>query len=104
MKVNNKKSMRSILPHRFFPLISAWNAVCRAGCSAPALQNKHLLQDVISCFKSRSVKAINKKYMYGKVFQTSFYEHVIADQNDWSNTWDYIDNNPRTWKTDELYN
>ena len=67
------------------------------------LQNNHLLQDIVGRFKSISTKTINKKYQYGKVFQTSFYEHVITDERDWSNIWDYIDNNPRTWNTDELY-
>ena len=73
-----------------------------AGAKQPALQNDHLLQDVVSCFKSKSTKIINKQYNYGKVFQTSFYEHVINNQDDWSNTWDYIENNPQTWESNEL--
>ena len=74
-----------------------------AGAEQPALHNNHLLQDVVARFKSISTKEINKEYHYGKIFQTSFYEHVITDEKDWSNTWDYIDNNPRTWNIDELY-
>ena len=62
------------------------------------------LSDLICELKSKTVIKINKQFSYGKVFQTSFYEHVINNNEDWSNIWDYIDNNPRTWQTDELYN
>ena len=72
-----------------------------AGASQPALHIPNL-KGVVSTFKSLSTRLINKLCDLGKVFQTSFYEHVITDQKDWSSTWDYIDNNPRIWETDEL--
>lgn len=73
-----------------------------AGASQPALHTPNL-QSVISSFKSLSTRLINKRFNYGKVYQTSFYEHVVNDYQDWSNIWDYIENNPKTWQTDELY-
>ena len=69
-----------------------------------AASHRPTLSDLICELKSKTVIKINKQYTYGKVFQTSFYEHVINNNEDWSNIWDYIDNNPRTWQTDELYN
>lgn len=68
-----------------------------------AASHRPTLCDLMCEYKSLSTRKINKQYTYGKVFQTSFYEHVINNNEDWSNTWDYIDNNPLTWPTDELY-
>ncbi len=40
-----------------------------------------------------------------KVFQRSFYDHVIRDYDDFLIKWQYIDNNPKKWLLgkDEYY-
>lgn len=68
-----------------------------------AASHRPTLCDLICEYKSFTTRKINKRYNYGKVFQTSFYEHVINNTEDWSNTWDYIHNNPQTWENDELF-
>ena len=39
----------------------------------------------------------------GKLFQTSFYEHIIRGQEDYAEIADYIVNNPKQWELDNLY-
>lgn len=61
------------------------------------------LTQIIGALKSISTRRIREKFKVDKVFQTSFYEHIINNDKDYSNTWDYIHNNPSVWKDDELY-
>lgn len=37
------------------------------------------------------------------IWQRSYYEHVIRSEDDYKNTWLYIDNNPAHWAEDEYY-
>lgn len=32
-----------------------------------------------------------------KIFQRSYYDHVIRNQNDYDEVWQYIENNPKKW-------
>lgn len=63
------------------------------------------LTDVICTFKSLTTIKCNKvDNMKGrKVFQTSFYEHVIRNENSYLNIWQYINENPRKWENDKYY-
>lgn len=38
------------------------------------------------------------------IWQKSFYDHIIRDENDYKTKWEYIENNPNRWSEDELYN
>ena len=40
--------------------------------------------------------SITKQIGY-KVWQRSFYDHVIRNDADYSKHWDYIENNPALW-------
>lgn len=37
------------------------------------------------------------------IWQKSFYDHVIRDENDYKKIWEYIDSNPLKWLLDCLY-
>ena len=38
----------------------------------------------------------NKEYG-GNIWQERYYDHVIRNQQDYDETWQYIENNPRKW-------
>ncbi len=38
-----------------------------------------------------------------KVFQRSFYDHVVRNQNDYNEIYNYIIENPMRWQLDKLY-
>ncbi len=37
------------------------------------------------------------------IFQTSFHDHIIRDENDYLTRWQYIDDNPAKRAEDEYY-
>ena len=45
----------------------------------------------------RSVKTLSTKEIGEPIFQRSYYDHVIRNQQDYDEIWKYIDNNPRNW-------
>ncbi len=45
----------------------------------------------------RSIKTLTTKEIGISLFQRGYYEHVIRNQQDYDETWEYIDNNPRKW-------
>ncbi len=37
------------------------------------------------------------------MWQKSFYDHVIRNEEDYLQVWQYIEENPLKWREDELY-
>ena len=62
------------------------------------------LMDIVCAYKSLTTKACKKVQPIEKVFQTSFYEHVIRGSADYQEIAEYIENNPKQWELDTLYN
>ena len=46
----------------------------------------------------RAIKALTTKEIGMSIFQRSYYDHVIRNQQDYNEIWEYIDNNPRKWE------
>ena len=45
----------------------------------------------------RSLKILTTKEIGKSIFQRSYYDHVIRNQQDYDEIWQYIENNPRKW-------
>lgn len=56
------------------------------------------LQKVIGLFKSFTTKQYK-----GKLWQRSFYDHIIRNEADYLNIWQYIEDNPLRWHDDKYY-
>ena len=58
--------------------------------------------DVLCSLKSRTTKLANE--LEGqpgrKIWQRSFHDHIIRDENDYLKIWQYIDENPTRWEED----
>lgn len=52
----------------------------------------------VSTFKRFCSKEIGEN-----VFQRSYHDHVIRNQQDFQKIWEYIDNNPKQWELDCFY-
>ena len=71
------------------------------------IKERHIgrsLLDVIRFFKTmttnayiRGVKTGILSPFDGKLWQKSYYDHVIRNQKDYDETWKYIENNPTKW-------
>ena len=45
----------------------------------------------------RSIKVLATKEVGKPIFQRSFYDHIIRNQEDYNEIWEYIENNPKKW-------
>ena len=59
--------------------------------------------DIICAYKSLTTMQCKKAQSIDKLFQTSFYEHVIRGREDYNEIAEYIVNNPVQWELDKLY-
>ena len=61
----------------------------------PALICDYLIPNIMKAFK----KLTNKEYGFS-MWRTSYYDHIIRDENDYLAKWNYIDTNPARWTED----
>jgi REP element-mobilizing transposase RayT len=61
------------------------------------------ITDIVCAYKSLTTRACKKAKPIDKLFQTSFYEHVIRGQKDYDEIAQYMINNPTQWELDKLY-
>ena len=45
----------------------------------------------------RSIKTLTTKEIGESIFQRSYYDHIIRNQEDYNEKWDYIENNPKKY-------
>jgi len=61
------------------------------------------VMDIVCAYKSLTTRQCKKLQPIDKLFQTSFYEHVIRGRDDYNEIAEYIVNNPTKWQLDKLY-
>ena len=61
------------------------------------------ITDIVCAYKSLTTRECKKNGFDEKLFQTSFYEHIIRGQEDYEKIVNYIYENPMRWYYDELY-
>ena len=61
------------------------------------------IMDIVCAYKSLTTMHCKKAQPIDKLFQTSFYEHVIRGREDYNEIVEYIANNPKQWELDKLY-
>ncbi|MHB8113098.1 MAG: transposase [Bellilinea sp.] len=68
-----------------------------------ARHQRHGLPEIVRWFKSFSARRINtiRKISGVSVWQRNYYEHIIRDERNYANIFDYIQTNPLNWETDE---
>jgi REP element-mobilizing transposase RayT len=81
-----------IMPNHIHILLSI-NRLAAGASPCPTLS------DVICAFKSLTTRICRE----GEIFQASFYDHIVRDNNDYLAVWQYIDNNPHKWELDKYY-
>ena len=61
------------------------------------------IMDIVCAYKSLTTRQCKKAQPIDRLFQTSFYEHVIRGREDYNEIAEYIVNNPKRWELDKLY-
>ena len=80
-----------IMPNHFHIIIKIENG----GVGAP----RPTVNEIIKGIKSLTARETGQS-----VFQTSFYDHIIRDEDDYLTKAQYIENNPAKWTEDKYYN
>ena len=61
------------------------------------------LMDIVCTYKSLTTRECKKLGFDGRLFQASFYEHIIRGNKDYDAVMKYVYENPVRWYYDELY-
>ena len=61
---------------------------------------RSLLANAVGYLKMNSSKEIHALYPERKVWQRSYHDHVVRNDNDYQEIWNYIDTNPAKWAND----
>lgn len=62
------------------------------------------IPNVVGKYKSAVTRTVGNAFMHsGKLWQTSFYDHIIRNDDDYQSIWQYISGNPSKWLEDCFY-
>jgi len=61
------------------------------------------IQQVIAQYKSGVSRKIHQISADMKIWQRSFHDHIIRNQNSYEQIWNYIEGNPLCWEKDCFY-
>ena len=61
------------------------------------------IMDIVCAYKSLTTIECRKHGCSEKLFQTSFYDHIIRNREDYEEIRKYIHENPQRWYYDKLY-
>ena len=73
-------------------LIVLVNETATKGTSRAPSPTNAVIPHLVSTFKRFCHRDVGEK-----IFQRSYYDHVIRNQQDYNEVWEYIENNPRKW-------
>lgn len=84
----------AIMPDHIHLLLSISNGQSRT--PAPTNENIVNANSYVSKFISTYKRFCNKEYGEN-IWQRSYYDHIIRNQDDYNEVWEYIENNPIKW-------
>ena len=70
---------------------------------AAGASSRPTVMDVVCAYKSLTTIECKKRGLKNKLFQTSFYDHVIRNREDYEEIVRYIHENPMRWEFDRFY-
>ena len=85
-----------IMPNHIHLIVSIQET---AGGASPS----PTLFDVVRVLKSMTTRLSRPLLGEETLWQRGYYEHVIRNENDYREIWEYIDNNPAKWAEDRYF-
>jgi putative transposase len=93
---NVKADKFVIMPNHFHGIIIIDEYPSMGGQGRPPLQK------IVQGFKSVTTRRCFP-LGYSVIWQRSFYDHIIRDENEYIEVWEYIDGNSAKWEEDDYY-
>ena len=94
---------RNISVDRYVIMPNHIHILMRLDTAGRASPSPTTVSDIVRVFKSLTTRECRKVSSIEKLFQRSFYDHIIRDEYDYQTKWQYIDENPAKWCEDSLY-
>ena len=79
------------------------HAILMLNNEAAGASPRPTVMDIICTYKSLTTRECKKHGFPDKLFQTSFYDHIIRNLDDYNEIYNYIAENPARWHNDKLY-
>lgn len=99
-----------VTPNHFHAIITIEKDYCLKGFERADIESAPTISEVVQSFKRHSTIEYIKLVKQGlaqpfekKVWQRSYYDHIIRNKNDFQMIWKYIDENPLNWENDCFY-
>lgn len=70
---------------------------------APQQRSPKSLGSFIAGFKASVTSRARRELDMTGIWQRNYYDHIIRREKDFQAIWNYIDNNPRNWESDQLH-
>ena len=93
-----------IMPNHVHLLISVQRDDLAGGHMGPPLQESvDWYKTMTTNAYIRAVKSNDLPAFCERIWQRGYYEHVVRNEQDYLDIWQYIDQNPARWAEDEYY-
>ena len=92
-----------IMPNHVHIIITINENVERAIHESPLRESRSLISKIVGYIKMNSSKVIHKFDKDLKLWQRSYYDHIIRNDAYYLEKYNYIHNNPLKWNEDEYY-
>ena len=93
----------AIMPNHVHLIIMVDSAQGTSGNRSPTLNDINTRQNEIIPKVISSLKRFTNKQSGFEKWQRSFLDHVIRNEKDYLEHWEYIENNPLKWELDKYY-
>jgi putative transposase len=70
---------------------------------APLQRKPKSLSSFIAGFKSSVTNRAERELNMTAIWQRNYYDHIIRNEHDFINIWNYMETNPQNWRDDELH-
>ena len=94
---NIKVDKYVIMPNHIHLLLAVENGFS-GGTPRASSPTNAAIPHFVSAFKSLCHRELGEK-----IFQRSYHDHIVRDENDYLKIWEYIDGNPAKWQEDCFY-
>ena len=98
-----KDRFPSVTVRRYVIMPNHIHVILILGNETAGASPRPTVMDVICAYKSLTAQECKKNGFVGKLFQTSFHDHVIRSRRDYEEISQYMQDNPRLWREDCFY-
>ncbi len=92
-----------VMPNHVHFIAVAIDAKAKDGASGSRALQKPCPANAVIPKLISSIKRFTNKQVGFSLWQDSYHDHIIRDEDDYLHIWEYIENNPAKWQEDQYY-